>query len=87
METINLSDSITDLSSLVEKVNQDHLPRLITTLKGDGVLLSKKDWESLQETLYLQSIPGFVDQIKDIEKANDWVSEAEFMEELDGMEN
>lgn len=42
------------------------------------MLLSKDDWESLQETLYLQSIPGLVESIKEAEIAEDWVSEAEF---------
>ncbi|HBW57726.1 MAG TPA: prevent-host-death protein, partial [Oscillatoriales bacterium UBA8482] len=40
----------------LEQVNQDHLPRMITSQNGDAILVSKEDWESLQETLYLQSI-------------------------------
>jgi antitoxin YefM len=47
----------------------------------------KEDWESLQETLYLQSIPNFVSEIKKAEQLNDWVSEAEFMRTLDGLED
>lgn len=46
----------------------------------------KEDWESLQETLYLQSIPGFVSKIKKAEQF-DWVSEEEFMRALDGLED
>jgi antitoxin YefM len=49
--------------------------------------VSIEDWESLQETLYLQSIPGFVSEIKKAEQLNDWVSEAEFMRTLDGLED
>ncbi|HEY9704789.1 MAG TPA: type II toxin-antitoxin system prevent-host-death family antitoxin [Allocoleopsis sp.] len=87
---VNLTDNpdkIIDLSNLIAQVNQDHLPRIITSNKGDAVLLSKQDWDNLQETIYLQSIPGFVNKIKEIEKTDDWISEAEFMRELDGMEN
>jgi len=37
---------------------------MITSLQGDAVLLSKDDWESIQETLYLQSIPNVVESIR-----------------------
>ncbi|MFN9176416.1 MAG: hypothetical protein ACK58N_18425 [Synechocystis sp.] len=53
---------------------------------GDAVLLSKDDGGSLQETLYLQSIPSLAESIKEAEMAEDWVSEAEFLRVLDGME-
>jgi antitoxin YefM len=87
MKVIKIPETLSDLSSLVEQINQDHLPRMITSDKGEVVLLSKQDWENLQETLYLQNILGFVEKIKEAEKSDDWVSENEFMRELDGMEN
>jgi prevent-host-death family protein len=59
MEIVNASSARANLFRLVEQVNQDHIPRMITSKKGDAVL-SKEDWDSLQETLYLQSIPGLV---------------------------
>jgi prevent-host-death family protein len=73
--------------SLVEQVNKDHLPRFITSRQGDAVLLSKSDWESIQDTLYLQSIPNLVESIRAAEQANDWVSEDEFLGALNGMED
>ena len=73
--------------SLVEQVNKDHLPRFITSRQGDAVLLSKSDWESIQETLYLQSIPNLVESIRAAEQANDWVSEDEFLGALNGLED
>jgi antitoxin YefM len=60
---------------------------MITSRKGDAVLLSKEDWESLQETIYLQSIPGFVELIREAELADDWVSEEDFLKALDGLED
>jgi PHD/YefM family antitoxin component YafN of YafNO toxin-antitoxin module len=59
---------------------------VITSKKGNAVLLSQEDWESLQETLYLQSIPSVMTSIKEAEIANDWVSEEKFLRALDGME-
>jgi PHD/YefM family antitoxin component YafN of YafNO toxin-antitoxin module len=52
-----------------------------------SLLLSKSDWESIQETLYLQSIPNLVESIRAAEQANDWVSEDEFLGALNGMED
>ena len=87
MEIVSASKARANLFSLVEEVNKDHLPRIITSKKGDAVLLSKEDWESLQETLYLQSIPGLVESIKEAERDNDWVSEEDFLKRLDEMED
>jgi prevent-host-death family protein len=87
MEVINASTARANLFGLVEQVNQDHLPRIITSKKGDAVLLSKKDWDSLQETLYLQSIKGLVESVKQAELEDDWVSEDEFLKVLNGVED
>lgn len=51
MKIVNASTARANLFSLLEQVNQDHLPRIITSKKGDAVLLSKEDWDSLQETV------------------------------------
>ena len=87
MEIVSASKARANLFSLVENVNKDHLPRIITSKKGDAVLLSKDDWESLQETLYLQSVPGLVETIIEAEQADDWVSEEDFLKALNGMED
>ncbi len=87
MEIVNASTARANLFGLVEQVNQDHLPRVITSKRGDAVLLSKEDWDSLQETLYLQSISGLVESVKQAELEDDWVSEDEFLRALDEVEN
>lgn len=87
MEIFSASEARANLFSLVEQVNKDHLPRVITSRQGDAVLLSKEDWESIQETLYLQSITGLVESIRASEQADDWVSEDEFMGALHGLED
>ena len=87
MDIFTASEARAKLFGLVEDVNQDHTPRVITSRKGDAVLLAKSDWESLQETLYLQSIPGFVDSVREAEQANDWASEDEFLSALDDLED
>ncbi len=83
MNIFSATEAKDNLFDLVKQVNIDHLPRVITSENGDAILLSKEDWESLQETLYLQSIPGFVQSIKEAEKSDDWVSEEEFLRAFD----
>ncbi len=87
MKILNASEARAKFFSLVEQVNKDHLPRFITSRQGDAVLLSKSDWESIQETLYLQSIPNLVESIRAAEQADDWVSEEEFLGALNGLED
>jgi antitoxin YefM len=87
MEILSASEARAKLFSLVEQVNKDHSPRIITSRQGDAVLLSKEDWESIQETLYLQSVPGLVESIREAEQLDDWVSEEAFMQVLNGLED
>jgi antitoxin YefM len=75
MEIVSANEAGSNLFRLVEQVNKDHLPKIITSRRGDAVLLSKEDWESLQETIYLQSTPGLVESIREAELADDWISE------------
>jgi antitoxin YefM len=87
MKILNASEARANFFNLVEQVNKDHLPRFITSRQGDAVLLSKSDWENIQETLYLQSIPNLVESIRVAEDMNDWVSEDEFLGALNGLED
>jgi antitoxin YefM len=87
MEIFSASAARANLFSLVEQVNKDHIPRVITSRQGDAVLISKDDWESIQETLYLQSISGLVASIRESEQADDWVSEAEFWGAVNGLDD
>ena len=87
MDIHNASQARANLFKLLEQVNQESKPCIITSRKGDGVLISKDDWDSIQETLYLQSIPRFVESVKQVEADDEWVSKAEFMNELNNLEN
>ncbi|MDJ0511185.1 MAG: type II toxin-antitoxin system Phd/YefM family antitoxin [Crocosphaera sp.] len=63
MDIHTASQARANLFKLLEQVNQESKPCIITSRKGDGVLISKDDWENIQETLYLQSIPGMQQSI------------------------
>lgn len=49
---------------LMSEVNKGNTPVTILSRQGKNVvLLSEDEWNSIQETLYLSSIPGMVDSI------------------------
>lgn len=53
-----------DLYNTIERVNEDCAPVHITTTRGKGaVLVGEDDWASIEEALYLQSIPGMTESI------------------------
>lgn len=58
MAAINITNARKELYNLVESVNLYSEPALIVSKKGNAVLVSEDDWNALQETVYLNSIPG-----------------------------
>jgi antitoxin YefM len=63
METITISQPQFDFAKLIADINQKHQPILIQETTGKAVLISEQEWNEIQETLYLQSIPGMVESI------------------------
>jgi antitoxin YefM len=43
---------------LIEQVNNDHTPVEITSRRGSAVLMSREDYDALQETAYLLRVPA-----------------------------
>ena len=55
---ITASEARKQLFPLIEKVNDDRQPVEITSKRGDAVLLSRADYDALQETAYLLRVPA-----------------------------
>ena len=73
MSTINITNERANLYQLVSDVNVGFNPITIVNNKGkNAVLISEDEWNSIEETLYLSSIPGLVNNINDIRKNEDW---------------
>ena len=69
MNTINITNARQNLFQLVSDVNKGFNPINIINNKGENaILLSESDWRDIEETIYLNSIPGFVDSINDARK-------------------
>ena len=79
MSTINITNARQNLFQLVADVNVGFNPITIVNNKGkNAVLISEEEWKNIEETLYLSSIPGFVEDINNIRNTEDWESSKEF---------
>ena len=65
MSSINATEARAKLYRLLDEVSQSHTPILITGKRVNAVLVSEDDWRSMQETLYLVSIPGMRESIRE----------------------
>lgn len=58
MDTISYSNFRSHLASTLDKVNDDHVPIIITRQNGKpAVLISLEDFKSYEETAYLMASP------------------------------
>ncbi len=64
MHSITATEARKQLYSLLDNVADSHHPIQITGKRSSAVLISEEDWRAIQETLYLQSIPGMKASIK-----------------------
>ncbi len=65
MDTMNATNARKNLYRLIEELSKSHEPIHITSRKGSAILISEEDWKSIHETLYLLSIPGMRESIKE----------------------
>lgn len=56
---------------LLKQVNDSHEPVIISSSKSENnaVIISQKDWDSIQETLYLETT-GTMNKVREREKDN-----------------
>ena len=64
MKTTNASEARQKLYRLLDETAAAHEPVLITGRRSNAVLISEEDWNAVQETLYLLSIPGMRESIR-----------------------
>lgn len=77
MTNTNITNFRKNIYEMLETAIEYNEPINISTKKGNAVVLSEEDYNSLMETLYIESIPGLKDEIT--KRAND--SEDEFVNE------
>ena len=79
MRTINITNAKSNFFKLVSDVNVGFNPITIVNTKGkNAVLISEDEWKNIEETLFLSSIPGFVENINDIRNNENWNKAKEY---------
>ena len=64
MTSISITKARANLYQTVSEVNESSQPITITNNRGkNAVLIGEEDWKAIQETLYLNSIPGLIQSI------------------------
>lgn len=64
MTTLTASEARASLYRLIDQAAESHQPILIAGKRSSAVLVSADDWQAIQETLYLLSVPGMRESIK-----------------------
>ncbi len=65
MNTLTASEARANLSRLIDEAAASHEPIIIAGKRGSAVLISVEDWSAIQETLFLLSVPGLREFIKE----------------------
>lgn len=59
MKTLSSTDLRANLSTVMDRVNDDHEPVIVTRARGKPVVMvSLEDWASMDETTYLLASPA-----------------------------
>ncbi len=65
MTILNATEARSKLYSLIDEAASTHQPIIITGKRGNAVLVSEEDWNSIAETMHLLSVPGMRESIKE----------------------
>ena len=80
MTTLNVTEARANLYKLIDDTTVNHEPVFITGKRGNAVLLAEDDWNAINETLHLLSVPGMRESILEgmQEKIGDCAAELEW---------
>ncbi|HLT12550.1 MAG TPA: type II toxin-antitoxin system Phd/YefM family antitoxin [Marinobacter sp.] len=65
MTGITATEARSNLYRLIDETAESHQPIVITGKRNKAVLVSEEDWSAIQETLYLLSVPGMRESIRE----------------------
>ncbi len=63
MTTLKVTEARVNLYKLIDDTLVNHEPVVITGKRGNAVLLAEDDWNAINETLHLLSVPGMRESI------------------------
>lgn len=64
MSAVSATAARSNLYKLIDQVNEESQPLTITGQRGNAVLIGEDDWRAIQETLFLASVPGLTESIR-----------------------
>ena len=64
MTTFTASEARANLYRLIDQTAESHQPVVIAGKRSSAVLVAEEDWQAIQETLHLLSVPGMRESIK-----------------------
>lgn len=65
MRSITATKARANFYKLIDEIKMSGEPVQITGKRSNAVLISEDDWRSISETLYLLSIPGMRESIRE----------------------
>jgi antitoxin YefM len=65
MHMLTASEARSNLYRLIDETATHHEPVIITGKRNNAILISQEDWESIQETMFLLSVPGMRESIRE----------------------
>ncbi|QFR49675.1 type II toxin-antitoxin system Phd/YefM family antitoxin [Sulfurimonas lithotrophica] len=76
---MSVSQVRSDIYNVMDETAQTHEPVLITGKRNNVVMISQEDWNAIEETLHLSSIPNFVSSVQESMQEDD----SEFSESIE----
>ena len=65
MPIITASEALANIYRLIDDTALSHQPVVITSKINKAVLIAEEDWQAIQETLFLLSVPGMRESIRE----------------------
>ena len=78
-KVMTVSQARANIYKIMDETAQTHQPIMITGKRNNVIMLSEEDWNAIEETLYLNSIPGMSSSIKEAMDAPN----SEFSEDIE----
>lgn len=78
-KVMTVSQARSNIYKIMDETAETHQPIMITGKRNNVVMLSEEDWNAIEETLYLNAIPGMASSIKEAMEAPD----SEFSEDVE----
>ena len=78
-KVMTVSQARTNIYKIMDETAQTHQPIMITGKRNNVVMLSEEDWNAIEETLFLNNIPGMATSIKEAMDAPN----SEFSEDME----